>query len=81
VFAALRHAVRAEDGTQHAAIMLARLAGGHPESLDRAVARIVRQEDGRPTRVTGRAADSLRAARSLRGRGREASDETGGTTP
>ena len=62
---ALLEALDAESAPQIAAAALARLARGRPESIDRAVAQILRREDGRPTAVTRRAADSLRLARSM----------------
>ncbi len=62
---ALLHALDADSAPQVSAAPLARLASGHPESLDRAIAQILRRENGRPTAVTRRAAASLRLARSL----------------
>ena len=62
---ALLQALDADSAPHVSAAALARLASGHPESLDRAVAQILRRENGRPTAVTRRAAASLRLARSL----------------
>lgn len=65
VVTALVRALHPGEGEQPLALDLARLAHGHPDSLDRAIARIVRGEHGRPTRLTAAAADALRAARAV----------------
>lgn len=67
VTTALRLALHHHDEAGSAATVLAGLADGHPASLDRALGRIVRREEGRPSEVTDTAVASLRLARTLVG--------------
>lgn len=65
VATALLQALHPAGSPRSRALVLARLAEGHPEALELAVGQILRRELGRPTGVTVAATHSLRLARGL----------------
>lgn len=67
VATALLLALRDGDDRPDAATVLAHMAEEHPASVDLALGRIVRREEGRPSDVTDRAVSALRLARTLVG--------------
>lgn len=62
---ALVHALHPERSIQESAAALARQADNRAEALDRALAYLLRRTSERPTTLTERAAETLRAARRL----------------
>jgi hypothetical protein len=56
----------APDAQPHtSAVVLARIAGGRPEALVRARSQLLRNENGRPTRLTEAALDALGLAQAV----------------
>ena len=64
---ALVHSLYPERSMEEGAAALARQAAHRADALDRALAHLLRRVRERPTRVTERAAEMLRLARSLSG--------------